>query len=234
MNRVAGLFALAVVGAYAPSSSAEQSNQKTYPSAAQAAQELFSAVLVGDEQDVLQILGNGNELFSTDDRIQDDLDRQTFLEKYQEMHRLVVEPPGTILYVGAENWPFPIPLVSKNGAWSFDTEAGAQEILARRVGANESFAIDVCHSLARPDGRDAAALVGSPIPSHGYYFRAVPAQGESPVFLAYPAEYRSSGVMTFVVDSEDVVSERDLGPHTEKVARDMNGYKPDPAWRKSQ
>jgi hypothetical protein len=234
MKRASGAFIVLVLAAYAPSSSAEKSNQKTYPSAGEAAQALFSAVLVGDEQDVLQILGGGNELFSTDDRTQDDLDRQTFLDKYQEMHRLVGEPPGTILYIGAENWPFPIPLVSKNGTWSFDTKAGAEEILARRIGENESFAIDACHALARPDGRDAATLLGSQSPSHGYYFRALPAQGQTPVFLAYPAEYRSSGVMTFVVDSEDVVSERDLGPHTGKVAKDMNGYKPDPAWRTSQ
>jgi hypothetical protein len=227
MKRVPGVFALLLLAAYAPSSSAQQSKQKTYPSAGEAAQALFSAVLVGDEQGVSQILGKGDELFSTGDKTQDDLDRQTFLEKYQEMHRLVGEPPGTILYVGAENWPFPIPLISKNGAWSFDTEAGAREILARRIGANESFAIDACHALARPDERDAAAVLGSQMPLHGYYFRAMPAQGKSPLFVAYPAEYRSSGVMTFIVDSEDNVSERDLGPLTEKVARDMNGSRPE-------
>lgn len=232
--RAAGAFIGLVVAASATSSNAQQPSQKTYPSAQEAAQALFSAVLNGDEQGVLQILGDGDELFATDDRTQDDLDREVFLDKYQEMHRLVGEPPGTILYIGAENWPFPVPLIGKNGAWSFDTEAGMEEILARRIGENESSAIDVCHALARPDGRDAAALLGSPTPLNGYYFRALPARGTTPVFLAYPAEYGSSGVMTFVVDSEDVVSERDLGPRTGKVARDMNGYKPNPAWQKSE
>jgi hypothetical protein len=232
--RAAGAFIGLVVAASATSSNAQQPKQKTYPSAQDAAQALFSAVLNGDEQGVLQILGDGDELFSTDDRTQDDLDRQMFLDKYQEMHRLVREPPGIILYIGAENWPFPFPLISKNGTWSFDTEAGTEEIVARRIGENESVAIDMCHALARPNGRDAAALLGRPTPLNGYYFRALPAKGETPAFLAYPAEYRSSGVMTFVVDSEDVVSERDLGPLTEKVAKDMNGYKPNPAWRKSE
>src|SRR5712691_10638527 len=114
-----------------------------------------------------------------DDKTQDDLDRQGFLEKYQEMHRLGREPGGTILYIGAENWPFPIPLTTKNGAWRFDTGAGVREIVVRRIGANEWFAMDVCHALARPDERDAAALLGNPIPIHGNYFRAQQGLGQT-------------------------------------------------------
>ncbi len=234
MSRVMGAFLSLVVTAYATASRAEQSSQKTYPSAEEAAQALFSAVQAGDEQGVSRILGGDKELFSTDDKSLDDRDRQQFLEKYQEMHRLVREPGGTILYVGAENWPFPVPLVSKNGAWSFDTGAGVHEILVRRIGANESFAIDVCHALARPDERDAAALLGNPIPFNGYYFRAVPGLGKTAFFIAYPAEYRSSGVMTFIADHDGVVYERDLGPRTAKVARDMDGYKPDSTWHALQ
>ena len=231
MSRVTGAFLSLVVAAYATASRAEQSNPKTYRSAEEAAQALFSAVQAGDEQGVSQILGGDKELFSTDDTSLDDLDRQKFLEKYQEMHRLVREPGGTVLYVGAENWPFPISLISKNGAWSFDTGAGVHEILVRRIGANESFAIDVCHALARPDERDAAALLGNPIPFNGYYFRARPGLGKTAFFIAYPAEYRSSGVMTFIVDHDGVVYERDLGPGTAEVARNMATYKPDSTWQ---
>jgi hypothetical protein len=230
MNRVTVAFTAFVLAAYAPASKAQQSNQKTYPSAEQAALALFSAVKAGDQQGFSQILGGDKELSLTDDKDQDDLDRQVFLEKYQEMHRLVREPGGTILYVGAENWPFPIPLVSKNNAWFFDTRAGVGEVLVRRIGANESFAIDVCLALARADERDAVALLGNTIPFHGYYFRAKPGLGKTAFFVAYPAEYRSSGVMTFVVGHDGVVLERDLGPQTTKVARDMNGYKPDSTW----
>jgi hypothetical protein len=217
MNRITGTLALLILAA--PASGA---GQKLYSSAEQAAQALFLAVQSGDEQAVSQILGGDKELFTMDDKNQDDLDRQQFLEKYREMHRLVREPGGTVLYVGAENWPFPLPLNSKNGAWSFDARAGKREVLYRRIGANESIAIDLCSALARQDDRDAAALLGNPIPLHGYYFRA-----RAPYFIAYPADYRSSGVMTFIVGRDGVVYERDLGPRTAKVATEM---KPDSSW----
>jgi hypothetical protein len=227
MIRLTGTLVLLVLAA--PASGAEQSSRKTYPSAEQAAEALFLAVQAGDEQGVSQILGGDKELFSMDDKSQDDLDRRQFLEKYREMHRLVREPGGTILYVGAENWPFPLPLNSKNGAWSFDTRAGKREILFRRIGANESSAIDLCYALARSDDRDAAALLGNPIPFHGYYFRARQA-----FFIAYPADYRSSGVMTFIVGHDGVVYERDLGRRTARLARTMGRFLPDSTWHALQ
>jgi hypothetical protein len=232
MIRITGAFVWLALAVHAPASRAEQSNQRTFRSAEEAAEALFLAVQAGDEQGLSQILGGDRELFSLDDKDQDDVDRQQFLEKYQEMHRLAHEPDGTILYLGAENWPFPLPLVSKNGAWSFDSPSGMREILFRRIGANESFAIDVCHALARNEGD--AATVGNPVPFHGYYFRALSAGGKPPSFIAYPADYRSSGVMTFIVGHDDVVYERDLGPRTEKLARIMTRYKPSPAWHAVQ
>ncbi len=70
------------------------------------------------------------------------------MAKYEEMHRLVKEPDGTtVLYIGAKNWPTPIPLVNKGGSWYFDTEAGKKEILYRRVGRNEMSTIRVCQEL---------------------------------------------------------------------------------------
>jgi hypothetical protein len=234
MIRVVGTFAALALAAYAPAGRAEQSKQRTFPSAEEAAGALFQAVQARDEKAVSQILGGDKELFSVGDESEDELDRQQFLEKYQEMHRFARGPDGTDLYLGAENWPFPIPLISTGGAWSFDAQAGRREIVFRRIGENESYAIDFCLALARLNERDAAASVGNPVPSHGYYFRALPAQGKPASILAYPAEYRSSGVMTFVVDHGNVVYERDLGPSTAKVAKDMTSYKPDSTWHALQ
>ena len=79
---------------------------------------------------------------------QDKLDHEVFVEKYQEMHRLGREADGSVtLYIGAENWPFPIPLVAKNGAWRFDPDAGAKEVTFRRIGDNELTAIATCHEF---------------------------------------------------------------------------------------
>jgi len=223
-----------VVATWAPASRAQQAHQKTYPSAEKAAQALFLAVQAGDEPGVSQILGGDSGLFSVGDKGQDDLDRRMFLDKYREMHRLAREPEGTILYLGAENWPFPIPLVSTKGAWFFDAQTGTREILFRRIGANESFAIDVCHALARADQVDPATFVGTRVPFHGYYFRSLPAPGKHASFVAYPAEYRSSGVMTFIVENGGVVYERDLGPDTAKVAGSITNEKPDSTWHALQ
>jgi len=235
MIRVRGAFALAVVVAtWAPASRAQQAHQTTYPSAEGAAQALFLAVQAGDEPGLSQILGGDSKLFSAGDKDQDDLDRGTFLAKYREMHRLAREPDGTILYLGAENWPFPIPIVSKKGVWSFDAQTGTREILFRRIGANESFAIDVCQALPRADQVDPAAFLGNRVPFHGYYFRALPVSGKHASFVAYPAEYRSSGVMTFIVEDGGVVYERDLGPDTAKAASRITNEKPDSTWHALQ
>ena len=234
MIRVTGALTVLVLAAYAPASGAQQSNQKTYPSAEAAAEALFLAVQARDDHLISQILGGDKELFSLDDETQDDLDRQQFVEKYREMHRVAREPDGTVLYLGAENWPFPVPLISRKGAWSFDPRAGMSEIVFRRIGANESFAIDVCHALARSDGPETTASVDNPVPFHGYYFRTLPVRGKPTSFIAYPAEYRSSGVMTFIVDHDGVVYERDLGPGTAKVAKTITRYEPDSTWHALQ
>ena len=221
--------------------------------------------------------------------------------KYKQMHRIGKEPDGTmILYVGAENWPFPIPLVNKNGVWFFDTDAGKEEILLRRIGKNELAAIDACHQLVDAEqeyyekpfngqphyterfvsekrkhnglyksdttdefdspvgpliasaGLESTNFTGddaadNAIPFNGYYFRILTGQGENApggaksykvngkmiggfAFVAYPAEYRSSGVLTFMVSESGVVYEKDLGPNTANVANAMTEYNPDSTW----
>ena len=201
-----------------------------------------------------RILGAGKEVTSSSDEIEDKLERERFSQKYQEMHRLVREPDGsTVLYIGAENWPFPIPLVSKNGAWFFDSDTGTQEILFRRIGENETTAIEVCEefALARKEGDAKAAsnakassqdpitrfaeglviagalnAVSNTRPTadkesylfHGYYFQQVTGDSaagnnmkDGVVLVAYPADYRSSGVKSFIVTKSGIVYEKDLG-----------------------
>src|ERR1700758_157867 len=168
---------------------------KTFSSPGEASNALFQAIKNENEQALEAILGAGKEVTSSSDKIEDKLERERFGQKYQEMHRLVREPDGsTVLYIGAENWPFPIPLVSKNGAWRFDPETGKREILFRRIGENEATAIGVCEAFARAKNGSAVKAVSyDPITQfaeslvsaeadtpnkeytffHGYYFRIV-------------------------------------------------------------
>ena len=232
---VVGLLLL--VAGFAGSSFAQNSQPRTFSSPGEAADALFQAAQKEDEPALEAILGAGKEVTSSSDEVEDKLEREQFSKKYQEMHRLVQEPDGsTVLYIGAENWPFPIPLVSKNGAWYFDSKAGAQEILFRRIGENEAAAIQVCEEFAitkrdqdaKPDSSDpitqfaqnlssagtTSAGSNDSSPFHGYYFRVV----NGLTLVAYPAKYRSSGVKTFIITRRDIVYEKDLGPNTTTVA----------------
>ncbi len=277
---------------------------QTFPSAADATKALITALQNDDQQALLKLFGpDAKDVISSGDATEDKNDREQFVQKYQQMHRLVTEPDGTTtLYIGAENWPSPIPLVHNASGWYFNTAAGKQEILYRRIGKNELAAIAVCHELvdaeneysAQPrDGDsvksyaqkfrsdpgkhnglywDAASgepespmgpLVASataegyvhdasqgPKPFEGYYYRVLTAQGPNAsggahsyivdgkmtrgfAFLVYPAEYRSSGVMTFIVNQDGVVYEKDLGPKTAEIAKSLTRYDRDASWRKS-
>jgi hypothetical protein len=215
------------------------------------------------------------------------------------MHRLVKEPDGTIvLYIGAKNWPTPIPLANKGNSWYFDTDAGKKEILFRRIGRNEISTIRVCQELVAaekeyhsaehaeyaqkifsdegqhnglywkvaegeppsPIGPLVASAVaegyvkgqaGPPTPYHGYFFHILRRQGkhapgdaknyivngkmtEGFAFIAYPAEYRSSGVMTFIVNQDGIVYQKDLGKKTASLGKAMQEYNPDASWRKAE
>ncbi|MGA9507440.1 MAG: DUF2950 domain-containing protein [Candidatus Sulfotelmatobacter sp.] len=287
---------------------APQTGQQTFSSAEQASQGLViamkNAVTNNDQQPLLKVLGpNAKSIVSSGDDAEDQNNRDEFLKKYQQMHRLVMEPDGTTtLYIGAENWPTPIPLVHKGSSWYFDTAAGKQEILYRRVGKNELAVIQTCGGLVDAEkeyysqphdgetGRQyaqkffsdpgkqnglywdtASGQSNSPIgplvavaategypqppdrnlqPFEGYYFHILKAQGaKAPggahsyiadgkmtrgfAFVAYPAEYRASGVMTFIVDQDGIVYEKDLGPKTPVMAKAMTKYDPDSTWRKA-
>jgi hypothetical protein len=238
-------FALLLAGS-AQSSLARPPSQPTFPSPEQASGALFSAVERHDERAVTKILGAGSELVRSDDRVEDALDRERLVQKYQQMHRVVRETAGvTVLYIGAENWPFPVPLVLENGMWRFDADSGAREIQFRRIGENEVTAIGICHALVTAQtypgsDRDADQLVdmvftpaqdgGDAIPFHGYKFRILSKSKKGFVAIAYPIVYRTSGVMTFIVNQNDDVFERDLGPNAVGVARAMTARQVDLSW----
>jgi hypothetical protein len=279
-----------------------QTGQETFSSAADATQALLKAIQNDDQPSLLKVLGpNAKDIVSSGDDAEDRNDRIQFVQKYQQMHRLVTEPDGTTtLYIGAENWPTPIPLIHKGGSWYFDTADGKQEILYRRVGENELTAIQVCRELVDAEkeyyGRthdgdldpqyaqkfvsdpgkhnglyweasagEAASPIGPLVasaaregsgeadqklqPFQGYYFQMLKGEGRKArgshsyiesgkmtrgfAFAAYPAEYRSSGVMTFVVNQDGIVYEKDLGPRTAEITKALTRYDRDASWRKA-
>lgn len=260
---------------------------KVFSSPEQAAGALHMAAKNNDESALMVILGpDANEVITwTPDAKERQDEREQFAQKYDQMHRLVKEPDGTVaLYVGAENWPLPIPIVEVNGAWYFNTELGKKEILFRRVGRNEVEALQVCNALVdaekefhTKDHQYTAKFVSDPgthdglfwessnsnsksligpylahagvemrntnaMPYHGYYYGILmpsPAasatqNGATPGFavLAFPAEYRSSGVMTFIVDENGNAREKDLGPMTGALARKITTYNAAGTWAK--
>jgi hypothetical protein len=300
----ASLTKLALVAAlltlWVPTRSmAQRPGQKTFSSAEEATNALVTAAQANDEKMMLDILGpDGKQIVSSGDETEDANSRANFVKRYQEMHRLVKEPDGTtVLYIGAHNWPAPIPLMNKGKLVYFDTEAGKKEILYRRIGRNELSAIRICQELVAaqkeysaehkeyarkifsdegqhdglywkaadgepqsPIGPLVASAVaqgyaksqqGTPTPYRGYYFHILTRQGKNApggaknyvvngkmtegfAFVAYPAEYRSSGVMTFIVTEDGVVYQKDLGRKTDVLANAMKGYDCNPSWHKAE
>ena len=296
--RIAAVVLL--TASFAVCAQAQQKDQKTFPSPEQASQALFTAAQNNDEKALLELFGpEGKQIVSSGDEAEDAQSRANFVKRYQEMSRLMREPDGTVsLYIGAHNWPYPIPLRNKGSVWYFDTKAGEKEILFRRIGRNEMSAIRVCQELVaaqkeyyahehneyaqkifsdegKQDGLYWKAAEGEPqspigplvawavadesaksrgaeaVPYRGYYFHILTNQGKDApggansyisngkmtagfAFVAYPAEYRSSGVMTFLVGADGVVYEADLGKKTETVAKSMTEYNPGPAWHKTE
>jgi Protein of unknown function (DUF2950) len=208
---------------------AQQPVQRTFASAEEASRALFVAAQANETGAIAQILGPGDELTHSNDPQQDQLERSQFVSKYRQMHRLARRRADeVVLYIGAENWPFPIPLISDHGVWHYDTDSGRQEVLYRRIGENEVTAIETCHALAatlkHPNSGDDMSA-----PYRGYTFRILPGAG-APAIVAYPTQYGTSGVMTFLVSEEGVVYQKDLGTDTKKVATGMTSYQHDTTW----
>jgi Protein of unknown function (DUF2950) len=247
------------------------------------------------------VLGpDGQDIVSSGDEVADAATRQKFVAAYDAKHQIAMEGDNkAMLVIGQEDFPLPIPLVRKDGLWRFDTAAGREEILFRRVGRDELDAIQSClayvdaqNEYAERDrtgagantyaqriisepgkkdglywptsqGEDASPLGeliaeataqgyrpgGGRTPFHGYYFKILTKQGPAApggeldyivrgkmiggfALVAYPAEYRNSGVMTFIVNHTGDVFQKDLGPDTAKFAERITAFNPDRTWKK--
>jgi hypothetical protein len=274
-----------------------QSNQTGFDTPQAAAQALVAAARVFDVKALQQILGpHSEELIASEDPVRDKNWAIEFAVKAGDKMSVQVNPKNpaeATLAVGDEDWPLPIPIVSRQGKWYFDTAAGRQEILRRRVGANELDAITVCRDfvdaqkeyavdsedhqyaqrfISTPGKRDGLYWIdrdgkpGGPLseevakaieegytpskssPFHGYYFKVLKGQGPAAhlgqlnflingamiggfALVAVPAEYRVTGVKTFLVSHEGTVYEKDLGPDSLKIVERMDTYNPDKSWR---
>jgi len=287
----------------------------SFPSAAEIAQKSFStpdeainafveAIKKGDTNELLAILGpEGRDLIFSGDEVSDRQRGEAFIKAFEKKHELEGEQHGMItLDVGEDNWPFPIPIVHRGDAWFFDTNAGKEELINRRIGRNELDAIQVClgyvdvqreyintdwdgdgvmayaQKVRSDPGRKnglywpniegeeesplgpfmaEAAREGyvkkgeEPQPYHGYFFKILNAQGRyAPggaysyvingnmvagfALVAWPAKYGVSGIMTFIVNQNGIVYEKDLGKNTEKIAKAMTKYDPDKIWHRAQ
>jgi hypothetical protein len=253
------------------------------------------------------ILGPASEELQNPDRIQATNELKTFSSALAETNHLArVSDTLVVLELGDDLWPFPVPIVKRDGGWSFDTEAGKDELLSRRIGRNELATLPVMRAYVEAqreyastdqDGDEvleyAQRLVSSPGkhdglywppdfngeespigplvayaqaegynpelreeveaergPFHGYHFKILTGQGKHApggkynyvingnmiggfALIAWPAEYGQSGIMTFIVNQQGRVYEKDLGRAAAKIARKMSAYDPDSTWKPS-
>lgn len=274
--------------------------QQAFKTPDEAASALASAAKAGDMKALATVLGpDGDDIVSSGDEVADAATREKFVAAYDARHRIAMEGDDkAIMVIGPDDFPVPIPLVRKGGEWRFDTAAGREEILFRRIGKNELDAIQACLAyvdaqneyaekdrtsagvnayaqriVSRPrkkdglywptsQGEDPSPLGefvaqataqgyrvgGGRTPYHGYYFKILTRQGPAApggeldyvvrgnmiggfALVAYPAEYRNSGVMTFLVSHAGTVFQKDLGPGTAKLAERMSSFNPDRTWQ---
>jgi hypothetical protein len=276
-----------------------------FPSPEDAVRTLGETVRTEDPVKIESVLGpGGHDLVRSGDDVADHNGRERFIQAYGEKSRIeMTDVDHAILHVGDLDWPFPIPIVKRSEKWYFDSDAGREEVLNRRIGKNELSTIQVCLAIvdaereyarqdrdgdgvleyaqqfrSTPGAKDGlyweakegeetsplgplaarAFLEGygkprgpedpaGPRPYHGYYFRILKGQGEHAkggaydymaggnliggfAVLASPAEYRVSGVMSFLVNHDGVVFQKDLGKDTEKTALAMQLFDPDSTW----
>ena len=266
---------------------------------------LLEAAKSGDQNAALAIFGpESKEIIFSGDAVQDKAAVDRFNAAYGVMHRWRKMPDGTqVLLIGADNFPFPIPLKRGDGGqWFFDAAAGKEEILTRRIGRNELAIIEVCGAVAdaqaeyfsqphdggakgqfalkfisdagkqnglyweAPEGQPKSPLgplaalattegysakSDAHTPFHGYFFRMLTRQGSHApggakdyvvngkivggfAFVAYPADYGNSGIMTFIINQDGVLLQKDLGTTTTQTATAMNEFDPDTSWSRVQ
>jgi len=280
--------------------SAALAQQKSFSSPDEAVKAAIAAARGNDDKQMLAIFGpQSKEVLFSGDPIADKERRAEFIAAYNQKNRLETHGENTILIVGENDWPFPIPIVKKGQSFVFDTDKGKQEILNRRIGRNELDTIQTCLAVVDAEreyamkDRDKNGLLeyaqkfvsdpgkknglywetkagepesplgpimtqarsqgyqgkssATPPPYHGYYYRILTAQGKNApggaysylvkgkmiggfALVAYPAEYGNSGVMTFIVNHDGKVFQKNLGPSTPSIVKSMKEYNPDSTW----
>jgi hypothetical protein len=280
-----------------------QAKQKQFDTPDQAADAFIQVAATSDAAGAKEILGPDSEdIISSEDPVMDKNRALAFANKAKEKKSIQIDkndPNRAILVVGNDDFPLPIPIVKSKGKWTFDTKVGREEILNRRVGANELNAIELCrgfveaqhdyagdkhddakvnqyaqHILSTPGKHDGLAWQnpdgtwGGPVgdeiakaleegykaqagtPYHGYYFKVLKGQGPAApmgemdfviggamiggfALAAAPAEYRVTGVETFIVGPDGIVYQKDLGPDTLKTFQSMDRYNPDKTWQET-
>jgi hypothetical protein len=297
------LFVAAISSVAAVGGVAQGQPHRVFATPEDAVSALLTAVKSGSVDDLRPLFGpEADELIAASDPLTARRNRDVFKIAAAEKWQLVDAADGRkTLVVGHEDWPFPIPLVHDASGWRFDTSAGTEEIVARRIGRNELATLETCRAYVAaqqryaqdahddsPAGAYAMQLRSDPgkqnglywptskgqkrsplgemvaiaanterapavggqerIPLHGYYFRILTAQGPSApggrksyivkgsmplgfALVAWPAQYNVTGVMTFIVNHDGIVYEKDLGPATVDAVRKITAYDPDSSWK---
>ena len=280
----------------------DDANQLSFSTPDSAVSALVASLESRDLVTIRRLLGPETEgLMSSGDTARDRSDREGFLARYRARHEIVAGgPDDAMLQVGDDEWPLPVPLLRTNGRWHFDGDAAVNELLARRIGANELRTIDVMRGFvdaqqeyaavghdgdppgifarvlrsdpgrqnglywqvsageapspagpflaaASAEGYKASAGANDAAPYHGYIYRMLFAQGPAADggareyvadgkltggygLLAYPADYGETGVMTFMVNQDGLVWQRNLGPKTAELAAAITQFNPDSSW----
>ena len=283
-------------------------DEQTFTSPQDAVNALVAAAGSHDTNVLHTIFGAAGHDLISPDAVQATEEYKMFVQRLTEKTQLITNSNSNVtLEIGADGWPFPIPLVKQDGQWFFDTAAGKEEILARRIGMDEIGAIDVCNAYveaqreyasqnrmgdevlayaqflrstpgthdglfwptnqaggelspfgplvaqARVEGyqRTAKMLNDEQAPYHGYYFEILTRQGKNApggkynyiingrmiagfALVAWPAEWGNTGVMTFIVNQQGKVYQKNLGPKTAKIVKAMTAYDPDDTWTPTQ
>jgi hypothetical protein len=300
---ISGLLTVTLEGASKPKRdlpTTPRPKQKEFNTAKDAAESLIKAAAAFDVAALLEILGpDGTDIVRSEDPVEDKNRALAFAAKAKDKMALGSDPKNpnrVILTVGNDDFPMPIPIVKKKTMWSFDTKAGRDEILYRRIGSNELDAITICRGfveaqreyaqekhddsdvnqyaqriISTPGKHDGLAWQnpdgtwGGPVgedvakaleegyskqgkPFHGYYFKVLKGQGASAplgamdfvvagamiggfALIAAPAQYRVTGVQTFMVGPSGTVYQKDLGRETLKIFATMDRFNPDKSWK---
>jgi hypothetical protein len=289
--------------AQAGSKDAPPTSPMAFSTPQQAAETLIRATESYDVPMLLAIFGpDGKDFVSSSDPVQDKRIAASFASRARERHLVRVDEKTkakAVLTVGNDDWPLPVPIVRRSSKWYFDSKRGHDEIIFRRIGANELDAIQICRGFVdaqkeyaskvhdnsgvnqyaqkiistpgKQDGlywQNADGSTGGPISEgiaraieegyspgktsgyHGYYFKVLKGQGPAArlgrldyvvegimiggfALVAFPTEYRVTGVKSFMVSYDGIIYEKDLGQDTANAARNMERYNPDKSWHRT-